>query len=669
MPENSIHRTRIDPDSEPTFFTEANFGEDDDGNAGDASFADEKQARNDKLSPKSNHKPEPNKRHGMALKTTAKNHEMAEVAASPIWRDRKIQMAAAPKLVPEAEMEQRMAGIAKNLEDVRRRHETFVPGVDTEGITSSSSKKKHVMSLTPEEQRERFELLKFVRKIEPELPPLVKSPVTEKEPPKDQTSVKWNCSQLALKLQESKAQRKAIAKRADETAHQVRSVLENKQIIQAEKMQRKKELAVASENRGVSQEEIYHRQHVSAMMIFMQAWVAAGFLIRARDERDLNKMEFKGRMDLVENRGAEITHTMRSSVLVQEAEQMKDALSDQLFLKYKDMLKATFERKSAVKLMRQQARIIHSGLQAWHAFGHVAVRLKFIQKSVKSIQHWWKSCQKRLHASFKKVDTLWQKVEQADLMEQMRKEYESLGKPFKKMDPSVYESRLHLRMLSEDVRLTFVVHELRSRRFRILPRLNAYDKECRKWKHEMLEAQEALRLLNLQRASSSGEGADLEGDEHRAKIMLFRWPPARGPSYLPGPEEVMDMITRARADPTDWLPLPKVAGSSRDSKSGGSKKGSKSRSGSKRRASVDVSASAVVAQVAASVGKFRKAKTSPGVLTSNHHVLPTQDDEPTSEVEVEDEEPDFVDEELEALGCRPSMMPGGIAKPPPSLPD
>jgi len=665
MPENSIHRIRVDSDAEPTFFTEANFGEGDDGDAEDVSFAEGKQGPSNKTRSRSTDKPEPKTRPAMALKTTEQNLKMAEVASSPIWRDRKIQMVAAPKLVAEDEMEKRMASIAKNLEDVRRRHDTFVPGMKAEDVTSSSSTSKLVggKALTREEQLERFELLKFVRKIEPELPPLVKSPVTEKEPPKDQTLVKWNCSRFALKLQESKQQRKVLSKRAEETVNQTRTVLEMKQFLQAEKMTRKKDLAVASENRGVSQEEIFHRQHMSAMMLFMQAWAASGFLIRLRDERNLTKMEFKGRMELVNNHEKEITHTMRSSVLLQEAENMKDSLSDTLFLKYKDMLREVFERKSAVKKMRQKACAIRAGLQAWHAFGQVAVRLKFIQKSVHIIQQWWKSCQKKLRYALRKIDILWQQVEHDDLVEQIRKENGSRGKLLKKNDTSNVESRLQLRVLPEDVRTTFIEHELRSRRFRYLPRMKAYDQECKKWKREMLEAQESLRLLKG-RPTTAGEGVDVEGDAHKSKIMLFRWPPARGQSYLPSAEEAMGMITRARANPTDWLPFPKVAGTVTDEKKTGRMKKARTRG------SVELGA---VSKTVAAAGKFRRTRTSPAGFGDAAALLQDSEESETEEEEEAeqqvDEEPDFVDEELEALGCRPSMMPGGIAKPPPSLPD
>eukprot|EP00930_Biecheleria_cincta_P018707 TRINITY_DN14479_c0_g3_i1.p1 TRINITY_DN14479_c0_g3~~TRINITY_DN14479_c0_g3_i1.p1 ORF type:complete len:746 (-),score=156.52 TRINITY_DN14479_c0_g3_i1:117-2354(-) len=674
MPENSIHRIRVDGDAEPTFFTEAYFGEDDAGDTEDVSFPEAKQGPSNKPGAKSIDKPEPKNRHDMAVKTMEQNLKMVEVASSPIWRDRKIQVAAPPKITAEDEMEKRMNDIAKHLEDVRRRHETFVPGLDTGGITSSSStKKRGVNGLTPEEQRERFELLKFVRKIEPDLPPLVKSPVTEKEPPKDQTLVRWNCSGHALKLQESKQQRKVRWKRAEEMANQTRTVLEMKQFLQAEKMQRKKDLAIASENRGVSQEDIYHRQHISAMMIFMRAWAAAGFLARLRDERNLSCMNFEGRMDLVTHHEEEITKTMRSSVLLQEAENMKESLSDQLFLKYKDMLREVFERKTEMKKMRQKARAIHAGLQAWHVFGQIAVRMKFVQKAVHTIQQWWKFCQKKLKAALKKVDTLWQQVEHDYLVEQMKKENESRSKPFKKNETASYETRLQLRVIPEDVRITFIEHELRSRRFRFLPRLKSYDQECKKWRREMLEAQEALRRLKVsrRRPSTVNEGAEAEGDVQKSWIMLFRWPPVRGPSYLPGVEEARDMITRARANPVGWLPLPKVAGASHDEK----KTGRARKSFAKTRNSTELGA--VAKNLAASGDrKLRKCKTSPAGLgdISTPSLDSEEDTEEEKEAEEEEdeedeEEPDFVDEELEALGCRPSMMPGGIARPPPSLPD
>jgi len=178
----------------------------------------------------------------------------------------------------------------------------------------------------------------------------------------------------------------------------------------------------------------------------------------------------------------------------------------------------------------------------------------------------------------------------------------------------------------------------------------------------MLEAQESLRLLKA-RPPTAGEGLDVEGDANKSKIMLFRWPPARGPSYLPSAEEAMGMITRARANPTDWLPFPKVAGTATDEKKNGRKK-------AKTRGSVELNA---VSKSLAAAGKWRRSRTSPAGFGDAAALLQDSEESETEEEEEAeqqvDEEPDFVDEELEALGCRPSLMPGGIARPPPSLPD
>lgn len=169
-------------------------------------------------------------------------------------------------------------------------------------------------------------------------------------------------------------------------------------------------------------------------------------------------------------------------------------------------------------------------------------------------------------------------------------------------------------------------------------------------------------------ASTAGEGGDVEGESQKSKVMLFKWPPARGPSYLPGPEEAMDMITRARANPTDWLPLPKVAGTATDEKKTGR---TKRKPGVKTRGSVEMAA---VSNKLVMAGKLKKSKTSPVGYLDTVTALQDSDESDTGSEDEEakqqdEEEPDFVDEELDALGCRPSMMPGGIARAPPTLPD
>lgn len=117
------------------------------------------------------------------------------------------------------------------------------------------------------------------------------------------------------------------------------------------------------------------------------------------------------------------------------------------------------------------------------------------------------------------------------------------------------EERVQLHLIQDSVRLAFIEHELRARRLMLLPEIYLWEADVRRWKAELEEWEETHKVLY-----SMGHGG--AKDE-----SVFRFPPKR-PSVMPaefgeekpkGEQEILDMISRARANPKGggWTPIPK----------------------------------------------------------------------------------------------------------------
>jgi len=126
------------------------------------------------------------------------------------------------------------------------------------------------------------------------------------------------------------------------------------------------------------------------------------------------------------------------------------------------------------------------------------------------------------------------------------------------------------KILPEKSRLQFLEHELRARRYFVLPRLELWEKDCEQWRQKTMQEvndRAAMKFVRIQVDPYS----------------MFNWPPTR-PSYLPpthpssegrggpcretccgrrGDDEIVDMIRRAREhldrnhELGGWLELPR----------------------------------------------------------------------------------------------------------------
>jgi len=259
-------------------------------------------------------------------------------------------------------------------------------------------------------------------------------------------------------------------------------------------------------------------------------------------------------------------------------------------------------------------------------------------------------------------------------------------------------------MIDENVRTTFLENELRSRRLRVLPQLLAHHEEVHKWRAEMQTAQDLARSTKLaesqirrqlRRARTAGQhitkADESDEEQHEAdveektrRLMLFRWPPAKGPSYLPSREDMADMLQRCRLNARGWLPMPLLGGQGGNNppaKKGVQAKMKKSKTAPQGSMAEAPAGKQSSRQHTKSAFNDTGAKTRRNSLSAMANVTaetlrkhskegfrqvsPAESEHSESEAE----EIDKVDFDLEQLGLRPSQMPGGLARPPSRLPD
>lgn len=136
--------------------------------------------------------------------------------------------------------------------------------------------------------------------------------------------------------------------------------------------------------------------------------------------------------------------------------------------------------------------------------------------------------------------------------------------------PVNLEDRLRAHVISEPVRLRFIEHELRARRYFLLPHLKIWEQDSARWRSDMQLQIENIRVHQVL-------GLEAKQDES----CIFSWPPVR-PTHMPpahfqseakgapchpnclgkrGDQEILKMWRRCHRCPNGegWTEIPRCA--------------------------------------------------------------------------------------------------------------
>lgn len=126
-------------------------------------------------------------------------------------------------------------------------------------------------------------------------------------------------------------------------------------------------------------------------------------------------------------------------------------------------------------------------------------------------------------------------------LEHMNTEVLKGKKPVVRSDTSLsLEERVHLAMMDDKTRRSFLERELRARRYHLLPQIHDWEDEMRGFWIKMQEWRETKKAVAVM----------THGNDHEAlqRVGPMPWPPAR-PVCVPKEEELQEIVQRARKNP------------------------------------------------------------------------------------------------------------------------
>lgn len=484
--------------------------------------------------------------------------------------------------------------LTADVTDIRARHDTFQPMSQAQKARAALflHSKQHSTESQPaddEDERggnwsEKMQAWKYVRKIEPELPPLEHIPPEFSKIKKDQTVVHFNARSDIISRNAPEAQLEWLAyKGASREAHHC-VVAELRARRKADFLDKRRADAFQThkvEDLGEDEEEPFMadagKDGMAAKWLVNLARLS--FLYTAREEIKLRNMSSKEREDYVADPdvAARLSVSKTTSGYAKQAMVISSALKDPGTKGRMDMLQCMFMMMMKTRAARKRAKIIHTCLGNWYRCGSIFLTLKAFSSRIRFLQKWWRTvCVPKLAQSRAKLSQRWLRIERAVALQDIKardlkeakeakakkdalrgsalRRAQLLPAPETVADLIPIEERINLYMISDSVRTTFIANELRTRRYLLLPQIAMWEEDVKAWDKQHAEWQETRKMLKVMNV----EGADHGG---------FHWPPQR-PTYMPaefgserekGEREIMDMIKRARAHPNGggWTEVPK----------------------------------------------------------------------------------------------------------------
>lgn len=456
---------------------------------------------------------------------------------------------------------QEMDSMSSTITQMRKFHDSFSPnrtmgslrpGADQEGA-ASAGRAAAAQRRAREEQRERFEQLRYVRKVEPELPPVERS-LSPKQTPPNQDRVEFNATSAALQRFKPESRTQLAAELAAVRSQHRDGVARKAVQLKTAAMVKKRQEAASR-----SASMLAHKQPVEEQLEATQQRLAmvlvVGFMQTIASELQVRRLGEQARHGFVAERWGTLSRWRLSPrTLLSELIAHAHGLRERDFGRRIPLLRVTFLARVNLLRQRKNAARIGALLKSWQSAGPLILHFKRIGLMVRRLQRWWRDRAKWLRGVHASVTRSWLALEK-DLARQEAQQMLF----WSKMDgPQNVEAKLQEALLPRHVRARFIEHELRARRFFLLPRIAMYEAECTRWRQGIEEWRE-------RRAVRMASGGSLED------FLPFHWFPVQ-PSYMPNKEELCDMLRRARENPQGWLQLPQSFQSKAETSQSGSLK-------------------------------------------------------------------------------------------------
>ncbi|CAK0891927.1 unnamed protein product [Prorocentrum cordatum] len=431
--------------------------------------------------------------------------------------------------------------------------------------------------------RERIESYKMVRRLEPELPPLQQSPPKPPREPSQADILLRNASPEALRRQSLESRKLKMHQHVQledlraELAASARSATVDAKArgILVRLEQKSEQGARAAAMRRNNQPKHQDTKDLRKEQM-VEKWLAACFAgvfarqvleeLRVRRMSDKERLEYVARTEQLRR-----VRGHNASPFVQSVARQTHSIQE--MHRRPDIVRRLGDAATRLQYLlrrnrrRQEARCVVACLTEWRVGGRTFVALKQFAQRVVKMQQWWRRARARLREARDRISKHWERLEREQVGRELNK-----AAPLPATSPAgrrnrppsdqraPLEERVKAAMTPEEVRNRFLEHELRARRYALLPAILCWEEDVAQWRTNWLrwmEEREAHCALGL-------EGTVV------VPMPVTTWPPVR-PSHLPcahlpqevtrncecphwcpgrkGDEEILDMLRRCRASP------------------------------------------------------------------------------------------------------------------------
>lgn len=446
-------------------------------------------------------------------------------------------MAATAQMAEEFERD--VVGLSSSLDDLSRRHNSFEGHfLDRGNVGKKQQGKKGEgeakvgKAAEKQDRRERVKAYKWCRKMEPELPPLTLNIGGGDAPPKKEFPCLGKNASEALvsagkpdmKKEHMESRKKILLVRRNTAVLVAENLLEeqrtkfdddlkNKEARAGKLLALKEREAAAMRNKGFPADRWFTFMAINAFAKALQEEVKLSHMPPAERVK-LAKLKSKQPDDMdMENLSPSMALAARTAALMEETAVINGM----------GTLAYVYKAKLAIGRQRRSAEKMCSLLKLLRNSGRFFVSMQKFTKTIKRLQVWWRECSKRLKQIHEKMTRRWLKVETQELSKELNVAVPlpSPGSAGKKVFRLSLEERIEIERVDEFTRSRFLEHELRARRYGLLPAIRCWEEDVAKWHRDA----EELKVM-------SDAAQVLSIDKRKTQPQSFNWPPTR-PSYMP----------------------------------------------------------------------------------------------------------------------------------------
>jgi len=471
----------------------------------------------------------------------------------------------------EKEFHVQTDGLERSLKDLHHKLDSFDPlntGMSAHGKLRKKSTNKDDDDDEVENIREKFEIYKMARRIEPELPPLIPlPPVSPSRRLPDTPCIDYNLSFDAVNKYLAPVREEATNKRVV-FRNQLQSLASSRRDVMlqtsterfAKALEQKKkqgEMVVAArrDGAGTNSHQVPHgapsKEAVAEKWVVVFGLVA--FLKSAREEALFHRKAPEERMKVIKERQA-AGIIKRTDAFHMRAMEMEELMKNQCTIGRLEMMGRMFCVKRKIRDKHDQSRLMAFSLAKWHPKAKLFLGFKAYINKMKYLQDWWRRKSASLREVRETIATRWESIERFGTSSPCHKEAHA---PISTNYDPIDQAR----------RTVFLENELRSRRFFLLTTIAMWEEDAKKWKAELA----ARKEQGLKMSKEFFEQMPLR-PSHLPRGHLYNeshLKPCR--EHCLGPQgdlEIAAMIKACRNNPKGggWKPVPQKNSQSKKGK-------------------------------------------------------------------------------------------------------